>query len=236
MLGGKAAAQTGGQVQRFLGRLDDQRAGAAERVLHQTVAAHAAQVGNGSGQRLLDGGQRGVFAVAALVQAVAGGIEVDLHGILAQGKAYLVQCAAFRQGAGLVAGHQALDNSLFYDALAGGHAGKLAGQAGTLDREGRVGRQQFFPGDVVAAVEQFIKGGGLVGSQQQQHTLGGAQVQVGGGDDVGPALERHAAVGDLDVLGTQALDLKVQRGFGAEKARRHHGIQCRHKDPFVIIL
>ena len=61
------------------------------------------------------------------------------------------------------------------------------------------------------------------------------QVQVGGGDDVGPALERHAAVGDLDVLGTQALDLKVQRGFGAEKARRHHGIQCRHKDPFVII-
>ena len=62
-----------------------------------------------------------------------------------------------------------------------------------------------------------------------------AQVQVGGGDDVCPALERHAAVGNLDVLGTQALDLKVQRGFGAEKARRHHGIQCRHKDPFVII-
>ena len=71
----------------------------------------------------LMGGQRGVFAVAALVQAVAGGIEVDLHGILAQGKAYLVQCAAFRQGAGLVAGHQALDNSLF----------TMLWQAGTLE-------------------------------------------------------------------------------------------------------
>ena len=235
MLGGKAAAQAGGQVQRLLGSLDDQRAGATERVLHEGVTAHAAQVGNGGGQRLLDGGQRRVFAVAALVQAVAGGVEVDFHGVLAQGKAHLVQCAVLGQGADLVAVHQALDDSLFDDALAGGHAGQLAGQARALDRERRVGGQQVLPRDVVAAVEQLVKRRGLVGSQQQQDALRRAQVQVGGGDNVRPALECHAAIGDLDVLCAQTLDLKIQRRLRAEKAGRDHGIKCRHRCPFLLM-
>ena len=235
MLGGKAAAQAGGQVQRLLGSLNDQRAGAAERVLHEGVAAHAAQVGNGGGQCLLDGGQRRVFAVAALVQAVAGGVEVDFHGVLAQGKAHLVQCAVLGQGADLVAVHQALDDGLFDDALAGGHAGQLAGQARALDRERRVGGQQVLPRDVVAAIEQLVKRRGLVGSQQQQDALRRAQVQVGGGDNVRPALERHAAIGDLDVLCAQTLDLKIQRRLRAEKAGRDHGIKCRHRCPFLLM-
>ena len=91
LLGGKAAAQTGGQIQRLLRSLDDQRAGAAERILHERVTAHPAQIGDGGGQRLLDGCQRGVFAVAALVQTVTGGVEIDFHRVLAQRKADLVQ-------------------------------------------------------------------------------------------------------------------------------------------------
>ena len=47
MFGGKAAAQAGGQIQRFLRSLDDQRAGTAEGILHERVTAHTAQVGNG---------------------------------------------------------------------------------------------------------------------------------------------------------------------------------------------
>ena len=129
--------------------------------------------------------------------------------------------------------HQPLDDGLFDDALAGGHAGKLAGQAGALDREGGVGREQFLPRDIVAAVEQFIKGRGFVGSQQQQDALGRAQVQVSGGDHVCPALERHAAIRDLDVLCAQALDLKIQRRLRAEEARCDHGIECRHRCPFL---
>ena len=101
--------------------------------------------------------------------------------------------------------------------------------ARALDRERRVGGQQVLPRDVVAAVEQLVKRRGLVGSQQQQDALRRAQVQVGGGDNVRPALERHAAIGDLDVLCAQTLDLKIQRRLRAEKAGRDHGIECRHR-------
>ena len=105
--------------------------------------------------------------------------------------------------------HQALDDGLLDDALASGHAGKLAGQAGALDREGRIGGEQFLPRNVVAAVKQLVKGRCLIGGQQQQHALGRAQVQVGGSDNIRPALKRHAAIRDLNVLCAQTLDLEV---------------------------
>ena len=143
------------------------------------------------------------------MQAVAGGVEVNLDGVLAQGESDLVQGAVLGQGADLVALHQPLDDGLFDDALAGGHAGKLAGQAGALDREGRIGGEQFFPRNVVAAVKQLVKGRCLIGGQQQQHALGRAQVQVGGSDNIRPALKRHAAIRDLNVLCAQTLDLEV---------------------------
>ena len=235
MLSGKAAAQTGGQIQCLLRGLNDQRTGAAERVLHERVTAHVAQIGDSGGQRLLDGRQRGIFAVAALVQAVTGGVEIDLHRVLAQRKADLVQRTILRQGADLVAVHQPLDDGFFYDALAGGDAGQLAGQARALDREGRIGGEQLLPRDGVAAVKQLVKGGGLVGGQQQQHTLSGAQVQVGGRDHIRPALKCHTAVRHLNILCAQTLDLKVQRGFSTEEAGRDHRVKCRHRCPFLLI-
>ena len=124
--------------------------------------------------------------------------------------------------------------AFFDDALAGRHAGQLAGQARALDRERRVGGQQVLPRDVVAAVEQLVKRRGLVGSQQQQDAFRRAQVQVGGGDNVRPALERHAAIGDLDVLCAQTLDLKFSVD-SVPKSRRDHSIECRHRCPFLLM-
>ena len=82
-----------------------------------------AQVGNGGGQRLLDGGQRRVFTVAALMQTVAGGVEVNLDGVLAQGESNLVQGTVLGQGADLVALHQPLDDGFL----------TMLWQAGTLE-------------------------------------------------------------------------------------------------------
>lgn len=145
LFGRKAAAQAGRDVERFLRRFNDKRARTAERVLHERVAPHAAKVRDGGGQRFLDGRERGVAAVAALVQTVAGGVEHHLDGIFAQRKAQLVFGAGFGQRAGMVTVHQPLDDRLFDNALAGGHAGQLAGKAGALDREGRVGGEEFLP-------------------------------------------------------------------------------------------
>ena len=153
----EAAAQAGGDVQCFLGCFDHQRTGTAERILHSAVAPDKTDIGNGSGQRFLDGGQRGVFAITALMQAVAGGIQHHFHHVFTQGKADFVQSTGFRQSGGFVAVLQPLNDCLFDNALAGRYAGKLAGQAGTLDRELGIHRDQLLPRDRVNAVEQFIK-------------------------------------------------------------------------------
>ena len=48
-------------------------------------------------------------------------------------------------------------------------------------------------------------------------------------------LPANAAIGDLDVLCAQTLDLKIQRRLRAEKAGRDHGIKCRHRCPFLLM-
>ena len=173
-LGGKAALQTRGDVHGLLCGFDQQRAAAAEGVLHQTVAAHTAKVGDGSRQRLAQGGFHGVAAVTALVQTLAGGVQHDLAHIFAQHKAYLVLHAALGQHGGAVALHQALDHRLFNDALAGGDTGQLAVQGRAGDREGSVRGQKLLPRDGIHAIEQLVEGGGLVACQQQHHALHGA--------------------------------------------------------------
>ena len=90
--------------------------------------------------------------------------------------------------------HQALDHSLFDDALAGRHAGELAVQRRTGHRESGIGGQQLFPGDAVHAVKQLIKGGSGVGVEEQHHALHRAQVQVGGSDHLRPARKGQAAI------------------------------------------
>ena len=227
-LGGKAALEAGGDVHGLLSGLDEEGAAAAEGVFHEAVAADAAQVGDGSGQCLTDGGLHGVAAVAALVQAVAGGVQHDLADVLAEHEADLILRAGLGQAGGAVALHQALDHGLLDDALAGRHAGQLAVQRGAGDREGSVGGQQLFPVDGVDAVEQLVEGGGCVGVQEQHHALHGAEVEVGGGDHIRAAPEGQTAVADPDVLGADAAQLKVGRGLAPEKAGGDEFKFCRH--------
>ena len=100
--------------------------------------------------------------------------------------------------------HQPLDDGLFDDALTGRHAGELAVQGRALDREGRIRREQFLPGDGVDPVKEIVEGVGPVVGQQEHHPLDGAEVQIGGGDHFGPAPEGETAVGDLQILGRPA--------------------------------
>ena len=205
----KAAPQAGGHVHGLHRGLDHQRTAAAERVLRQCVGIDAAQVNDGRGQRLLDGRLHTVFAVTALVQAVAGGIQHYLHHIFADGKTYFVQRAVLWQNLHPVPALEPLHHSLFHDALTGRNAGKRTGQTTALHRELRVRGQQLFPGNGRYAVKQLVKGNGLVGLKQDEHALGTAAPQIGGCDDVRPAAERHASICDSDILCADAL--KVER-------------------------
>ena len=233
-LGGKAALQAGGHVQGLLGRLDDQGAAAAEGVLHHTVPAHPAQVGDGGGQGLPQRGLHGVAAVAPLVQALAAGVQHDLAQVLPQQELHPVLAARLGQHRGAVPPHQPLDDGLFDDALAGGHAGQLAVQGRALDRERRVCGQQLLPGDGVDPVEEVVEGLGLVAGQQQQHPLHRAQVEVGGSDHLGPAPEGEPPVGDPQVLRAQPPQLEAGGGLTAKKAGGDQFVGCRHGTSFLF--
>ena len=234
-LGGKAALQAGGNVHGFLSSFDQQRAAAAEGVLHQTVAAHTAKVCNGSRQSLADGCLHGVAAVAALVQAVAGGVQHDLTLILAQHEADLVLRAGLRQHRGVVLCHQALDHSFFDDALAGRHTGQLAVQRRAGDRKGCVCGQQLLPRDIVHAVEQVIKGGGPVAGQQQHHALHRAQIEVCSSDHLCAAGKAQTAIVHADILCADAGQLKFCSGFTPKKAGRDQFKFCRHCVSFLLL-
>ena len=227
-LSGKAALEARRNVHGFLGGLDEQGAAAAERVFHQAVTADTAQVGDGSGQRLADGGLHGVAAVAALVQALARGVQHDLTDVLAEHEADLILRARLGQHGGVMELHQPLDHSLFDDALAGRHAGELAVEGRARHRECSIGGEQLLPGDGIHAIEQLVKRGGGVSVEQEHHTLHRAQVEVGGCDHIGPALKGQAAVADTDVLGTDAAQLKVGRGLAPEKAGSDEFKFCGH--------
>ena len=82
----------------------------------------------------------------------------------------------------------------------------------------RVRGQQFFPGNGRYAVEQFVKGNGLVGLKQDEHALGTAAPQVGGSDDVRPAAERHASIRDSDILCADALEVERRGALCAKIA------------------
>ena len=233
-LGGKAAFQTRGNVHGLLRGFDQQGAAAAEGVLHQAVAAHTAKVGDGRRQRLAQRGFHGVAAVAALVQTLAGGVQHDLAHIFAQHKAHLVLHAALGQHGGAVTLHQALDHRLFDDALAGGDAGQLAVQGRAGDREGGIRRQKLLPRDGIHAIEQLVKGGGLVACQQQHHALHGAQVEVCGGNHLCPAAEAQTAILHPDVLCANAGQLKFSGGFAPEKAGRDQFKFCGHGSSFLF--
>ena len=129
-----------------------------------------------------------------------------------------MQHTGFRQIAGFMALHQALNDGLFHNALAGRNAGQLTGKAAAFYRELCIGRDHFFPGNAVYAVKQFIKSGGCIDFQQNDNALGTAQVQVGSSDHIHAAFKGHTAIRYLHILGAEAAGLKRRGGFRAEIA------------------
>jgi len=73
------------------------------------------------GERFLEGGCHAVGAVAALVKALARGVEPNGHFVLHDGKAHLIAPPRFGELRDAVGRAQAVNDRLFDDRLAGGH-------------------------------------------------------------------------------------------------------------------
>ena len=106
-------------------RLDQQRAGAAAGIAHQTRAPCTGDVRDRGGQRLLDRRAARLLAVAALVQPRAAGVQKDRHRVVSDRELDLALAAALVEEAGAVRLPQPLDGGLFDDGLAVRHAVQL---------------------------------------------------------------------------------------------------------------
>lgn len=170
------------------------------------------------GQRLLDGSQRGVPAVAPLVQTRPRGIQHDGDLILVDGELDLMHRAALLKPGLAVGLPQPLYRRLFDDRLAVGDAVQLGIQRPALDRERVQAADKVLKRQLRRLVKQLGKGHRTEAAQYDQHPLRRAQVDVGPNDHRKVPLKGHLAVGGLYLLAAHALDLPGEHALQTEQA------------------
>ena len=216
-LGGEAPVQARGPVLGDQRRLDGDGAGAAEGVAEGVLPPVAGEQHQGGGQGLPQGGTVVVGPVAPLVQAVAGGVQVDGGCVLDDGELDLVAVPGLRQRLAAVDIAQPLCRGLLHDGLAGGDGVKLGVQGISLHRELPVPGDIVLPGHGGHALEQGLKVRGRKGGQLQQHPGAAAQIDVQPGDVGLGALTVDPAVLGPDVFQIQPLQLVGHQGLQPEE-------------------
>ena len=207
MLRGKAAVEARRAVARDERGFDGDGAAAAEGVTERVAAIVVRELDHRGGECFLERGGHAVGAVAALVKALARGVEPDGHFVLHDGKAHLIAPPRFGELRDAVGRAQAVDDRLFDDRLAGGH--------GVERRVDGVAHHGELPlaGDPVLPVhrahalkERFkIRRAELVQNQNDARTA--AQIDVEPRDVARLAAAEDAAVLNAHVRKSQFSDL-----------------------------
>ena len=190
----KAAQQTGRTALRDHGRLNRNRARAAERVEERVASAPARQLDHSRRQRLTERRRVAVGAVAALVQTGTRGIEVQLGYVVHDGELNLILFADLVKPGLTVLCAQARYDCLFDDLLAVRNRVQRRVEAVTLDRKCAVRRNELLPRECFYALEQLVERFGFECADADEHTLGAPQVQVRPCKRVFVTGEQHAAV------------------------------------------
>ena len=185
--------------------------------------------------------QRGIVthgAVAALVQAQAGGIQKHFTDVLHQREADLINGTGFRQPAQTVFGTQTIHSCLFHNGLAVGDGVQLAVQTVALDGELTILGDHILQRQRFDALVQLFKGLGLKATQQNHDTFAHPQTQIGFGHGIVSAGKKCPAVFHPDVFHLHALELIAHQSFQTEQAGNGkskiltHGISISSKIQF----
>ena len=230
-LGGKPAVHARRPVFGDQRRLDGDGAGAAEGIPDKIPTPVTGQLHHGGGQGLPQGSVVALGTVAPLVKPRAGGVQVQLHPVVHDGKLELVFRAGFRQPGHAVLFAQPPGGGLLHNGLAVRHAHELTAQAVTLHRERPVLGDVVFQLRAVNPLKQLFKGGCLEIRQHQQHPLAGAQAHVGLGQRPLVSGKQHPAVLHPDVFHIQSAQLVAGNALQAEQ-RRHGKFKIRHSFSF----
>ena len=217
-LGGEPAVHAGSLVPGDQRRLNGDGAAAAEAVPQEFPAPVVGQGNHGGGQGLPQGGVVAVGPVAPLVQPRAGGIQIQLHPVIHDGKLQLEFIARLRQPAHAVFFSQATAGRLLDDGLTVRHAHELAVQAVALHGERAVLGDIALQRAAVHALEQLLEAARREVRQDDQHPLAGAQAHIGLGH--GPLVpgKQDTPVFHPDVLQAHSFQLVPRQALQAEQA------------------
>ena len=207
MLGGKVAVEARRTVARDERRLDGDGAAAAERVAERVAAIVVRELDHCGGERFLERGRHAVGAVAALVKALARGVEPDGDLVLHDGKAHLIAPPRFGELRDAVGRAQAVDDRLFDDRLAGGYGMERRVDGIAHDGEFALARDPVLPMHRAHALkERFkIRRAELVQNQNDARTA--AQIDVEPSDVARLAAAEDAAVLNAHIRKPQLFDL-----------------------------
>ena len=211
------AVHTRGLVAGNQRRLDGNGAAAAETVPQELSAPIVGQHDHGSCQRLPQGGIVAIGTVAPLVQTRAGGIQVQLHPVIHDGKLQLVFQPRLRQPVHAVFFTQPPGSCLLDDGLTVRHAHELAVQAVTLHRESAVLGDEVFQIGAVHPLEQLLEAFGGEIRQHNQHPLAGTQPHIGLDHGSLVTGKQHPTVFHPDVLNAHAFQLVPRQTFQAKQ-------------------
>ena len=215
---GKPAVHTGGLVSGDEGSFNSNGSGAAEGVPDEVPAPVLGQHDHSGSQGLPEGCFVGVGPVAPLVEAGAGGVQIQLDTVIHNGKLQLILGAGFGQPGDAVLLAQALGGRLLDDGLAVGDAHQLGAEAVALHRELAVPGKEPLQRGIVDTLEQLLKGGGLEVGNGDQHTFTGAQADIGLGHGGFVAGEEDPAVLHPDVFQVQPTQLVTGNALQTKQA------------------
>ncbi len=125
LLGGKAPLQAGSPVLGDEGRLDGDRAGAAEGVAERIPPPVAGEQHQRRRQGFPQRRAQILGPVAPLVEPLAGGVQVERRGVLDDGELNLIPPPGLRQRLPAIGPAQPLRRRFFHNRLAGGNEWSL---------------------------------------------------------------------------------------------------------------
>ena len=127
---------------------------------------------SGTAQRLADGGLHGVAAVAALVQAHAGGVYHQVNLVFHYRKIYLKFYACFLKPLYVIFCFKSFDDCFLDYRLTVADAEKVGIYAVALDGEFVKFSYEIFPRECLCALKQLLKRMRLKGAYDYHYTFG----------------------------------------------------------------
>ena len=157
-------------------------------------------------------------AVAALVQALAGGVEAKGDLVFHYGETDKLLSACLGKPLYMIYALKSFDYGLLNNALAVGNGEELGVKAVSFYGEGGILGQKLLPGESFGAFKKLVKGFCVEAAKLYKDSTAHAEVYIGLSNCCFITGEVHTTVFGLDILHAESFKLVGNRAFKSQKA------------------